>query len=260
MGAIKEFIKEHSPTPEVPKKRRRVRLKNFNPFRKRKYKVLNEDTPESAEQHPRNAPPLAEDQRKSSLDHASTNYSKAKKQKRRTPRELFQAACGSLGFAKGDPDDPNHNKRNKARKHGYECLAEEENLEGTAAEGHVKADAESLDSLSESDGEGRCEEKKGSAVSAVKRVAIADEIEVIDTVEEAPPQKKKKKKSVKKKIKKAGIKTAKFIGQGVTNMAVTYQYMSPEAAMAPVTKEIARLREERYREMCSLAYVITASV
>ncbi|XP_038073499.1 uncharacterized protein LOC119741708 isoform X2 [Patiria miniata] len=245
MGAIKEFIKEHSPASETPKKKRRVRLKNFNPFRKRKYKVLDENNPDLDECYPRDAKSsLADDQPNSSSEQVNSSG----------PRELLQAAWGSLGLAKGNPNDPDSGKRKTARRQGaYECLVEEETpVDETTTDAAGETVQDLTGSLSESDDEERCDEK---GASEVKRVVISDDIKVIETEEQAPPQKKKK-KSAKKKIKKAGIKTAKYLGHGFANMALTFQYMTPEAAMAPVAKEIAQRREERYREMCSLAYTL----
>ncbi|XP_071799973.1 uncharacterized protein [Asterias amurensis] len=246
MVTLKDFIKDNS-TTETSKKKRRLKLKNLNPFRNRKYKTLNDDlqnpdfdpNPKISSDGDQNVPPLC------STNEKAGNLAAASK--RQLPKELLQSARGRLGLSKVNQDDLYPGKR--ARKEGSsECLID--TVEAELASGD---DVISDPTLTNSDDEenGNVRTKRPS----IKRVVISEEIEVIET--EVEGELKKKKKSKKKKIKKAGKRAIKYLGHGLTNMAMSLRYLTPDAAIAPALNEIARQREQRYRELsAAMAYTM----
>ena len=46
-----------------------------------------------------------------------------------------------------------------------------------------------------------------------------------------------------------------MLGNGLANIAVSFQYLTPESMVTPVAKEMAKRREDRYREISFMSYV-----
>ena len=198
MVTLKDFIKDNS-TTETSNKKRRLKLKNLNPFRNRKYKTLNDDlqnpdfdpNPQISSDGDQNVPPLCSTNEKAGTLAAAS--------KRQLPKELLQSARGRLGLSKVNQDDLYPGKR--ARKEGsYECLIDTVEAELVSGD-DVVSDPCTAGTLSNSDYEetsqnGNVRTKRPS----IKRVVISEEIEVIET--EVEGELNKKKKSKKKKIKK----------------------------------------------------------
>ncbi len=250
MVTLKEFIKENS-TTETSKKKRRIKLKNLNPFRNRKYKTLNDDLQKADfDPNPQISLPCDIDQNSSPC---STNEKGAwaAAAKRQLPKELLQSARGRLGLSKVNQDDPYPRKR-VCKEGSSECLID--TVEAELTPGDDVATDPTAGSLSDSDDEETSQkESVMTKRPSIKKVVISEEIEIIET--EIEEEIKKKKKSKKKKIKKAGKKAIEFLGHGLTNMAMSLRYLTPDAAMAPALSEIARQREQRYRELsAAMAY------